>query len=149
METSPSWAITINLNPVSFVTIPVNAKNLRKKWQDHAKCDQRFFLMNMINLLTRQQVKSHDMDYTFEATEKGNQHLHLRVRCPQVCVQSAKEDFCLMVRKGIPQPIKDRMVLIKPCYSTGWDEYIHKEDDPDTDDMPIDVPKKNLFLRFP
>lgn len=147
MANQSSWAITINLNPLSYVTLPVNGKKCRKKWQDHAQSDQRFFLTSFVNLLQRQQVKAHDMDYTFEVTEKGNIHLHMRVACPYVCVESAKNDFCLLVRKSIPQPIKDRMVLIKPQTSSGWNTYIHKLEDPDIDDTPIEIPKHNLFIK--
>lgn len=147
MESSPSWAVTINLNPLSYVTIPVHGKKLRKKWADHAQCDQRFFLLTFCLLLQRQQVQPHDMDYAFELTEKGCVHMHIKVICPRVVLDSAKEDFCLTVRPRMPEAIKDRLVFIKPMEDSGWTSYIHKEDDPDLDDVPIEVPKDNLFIR--
>lgn len=147
METPQSWAITININPLSYITLPVGGKKCRKKWADHAQCDQRFFLTSFISLLQRQQVKPHDIDYSFELTERGCIHMHLKTICPRVILDSAKEDFASQVRSRMPQAIKDRMVFIKPMRDSGWTAYVHKEEDPDTDDVPIEVPKKNLFLR--
>lgn len=144
------WAITININPQSFVSVPVAGKMARKKWRAHANADRRFFLLSYVNLLMREQVGMDDIVYRFEDTEKGISHMHLSVKATEHIVTKCKYDFCAMVDKKMPPNIKDRCVKIEREYNTqGWHDYINKELDitPDVYDTPIKMPTHNIMIR--
>lgn len=143
------WAITININPQTFISLPVAGKMVRKKWRAHDNAERQFFLLSFVNLLKRSQVCNDDIDYRFEETEKGIAHIHLSVKATAQVIDRCKQDFCALVDKKMPPNIKDRCVTVVPEYFTeGWREYMTKEDDPtQSSDTPIKMPTHNIMIR--
>lgn len=143
------WAITININPQSFITVPVSGKMVRKKWRAHANADRQFFLLQFVNLLRREHVLYDDIVYRFEDTEKGIAHMHLSVKTNTHVINKCKQDFCALVDKKMPNNIKDRCVtVVQEYYSQGWQEYMQKEDDTHSEpDTPIQMPTRNIMRR--
>lgn len=144
-------AVTININPASFVTIPVKGKMVRKKWVSHTVDDQQFFLGTFLSFLQRYGVKTNDVLIRYESTDKGCRHVHMTIPCSKGPVESAKNDFCAMVQRNMPEEIKDRCVKIVAIYHTdGWNDYVIKEDNRDSDDEPIEdikMPTHNIMRR--
>lgn len=142
-------AITINVNPLSYVTIPIFGKMVRKRWAKHTTDDQKYFLEQFINLMARHGINRNDVTHRFEETLKGNLHIHLQVNNgTKVAIENAKEDFCAMVDRKMPAKIKDRCVLIKAVWSTGWVDYVTKQDpEPSSDDEPIEIPRRNIMIK--
>lgn len=150
-QRASALAVTINVNPNSYVSIPSNGKMVRQKWGCHPKDDQRFFLDQFKNLLARYNINLLKVIYRYEITEKGNVHAHYDIKCEdntQQAVEKAKRDFCLLVDKKMPINIMDRCILIKEVFDhKGWVNYVTKDDAELSDDEPIEVPKYNMFLR--
>lgn len=143
------WAITINVNPESFITVPVSGRMVRKKWRAHANEDRQFFLLQFVNLLRREHVLYDDIVYRFEDTEKGIAHMHLSVKTTAHVLTKCKQDFCALVDKKMPNNIKDRCVTVVQEYNTqGWHDYMQKEDDTHSEpDTPIQMPTRNIMRR--
>jgi len=141
---SSDYAVTININPESFVSIPVSGRMLRKKWSAHEVSDQLYFLNNFLMLLTREGLSPKDWLVRFEDTQKGCKHLHMTVTTSLHVLNSAKENFCVLISKKMPEEIKNRCVLIKKTFDVDrWNQYVKKQDPRDevSDDEPIEVPK--------
>lgn len=145
------WAITININPMSFVSLPVGGKMVRKRWKQHDNADRQYFLLSFVNLLKRDQVGPDDIVYRFEDTEKGISHMHLSVKTTAQVITKCKLDFCALVDRKMPDSIKERCVKILEEYnSQGWQDYMRKEDTDDTHsehDTPIKMPTRNIMIR--
>lgn len=146
------WAVTLNINPESYITVPVSGKMARKKWRSHDNADRQFFLFNFVNLLRAQQVSPDDITYRFEDTEKGISHMHLSIKTTATIIKLCRDNFCALVAKTMPPDIKSRCVKIIKEYNTdGWIEYMRKQDTAsdslDDYDTPIKMPKRNIMIR--
>ena len=145
---TPTLAVTININPASYVSIPIGGKMVRKKWQKHDNADQVFFLSTFFNYLRRYGISDERMTHRYELTDKKNMHLHIQVTGRREEVERAKQDLCATVCKTMPANYKDRLVYIKIADSSGWLEYVLKGDEPESEeDERIEIPKHNIMRR--
>jgi len=135
-----NYAITININPQTFMTIIGNPKK-RLRWRNHGQDGQKDFIYcYFLNKCSDHNILMKDS--AWELTTDGNIHCHALIEGIIENVYGLQEAFCLAVcPKGMGWEIKQRCFFIKNITDmNGWLDYLHKEDN-------HYIPSYNMFMK--
>lgn len=115
-------AITVDLNPLTFITL----QGKRLRWQAHSNETQKTFLD-----LFLYDVERHNklLDYAFEFTKKNNVHVHATVDVQDDdAFKTAKNKFVRLVSpRGLSPYLTDRLIDVRKVFDhPKWSKYLKK-----------------------
>lgn len=141
-----SYAITIDINPRSYVTTYLDGTRCRKMWYKYSNDDQgKFILSNIYAVAGEIDI----VDYAFENTQAGNKHIHMFVKGTGVAVQNYKIAFCNQIQRRMPVEMQNRCVYIERITDgAGWLSYVHKEQPKTPPTSPDYIPDYNMFKQI-